>query len=123
MKIRHRIQENPDASGNAGATMYIRKIADNATIATLGSDADGWVEYQANGHLPPYYLHVAGVAGGDRFLRSDDVKGARPLSLMEIPVALRALGDGEGEALVMTNIYEWPPDQRRTAGVDHAFPG
>ncbi len=95
MKTKLRIGGIPNgATPKVGTSVAVRKISDGTTLTTLLSDAAGFVDLQANGHYEPYYLHLTGIPGGDKFWRSDDVVTAGVLPLAELPAALRALGDG-----------------------------
>lgn len=94
MKLIQRIAQSPGGTPYANATVRVRRWSDSVTIATLESDADGFVTWEYDGHPDPFYLHLAGVQGGDKYWSSTDAMTTGALSLREVPVALRVLGDG-----------------------------
>ena len=95
MRLNQRVGKLPNGALPAvGVSVAVRAISDGSTVETLLTDADGFVTLERNGHLPPYFLHIANAPGGEKFWRSDDVMTAGALSLPEIPVALRVFGDG-----------------------------
>jgi len=96
MRLRTEVNKLPegDTAYSPPVSATVRLIADSSTVTTVAADANGWIDLQRDGHLAPYYLHITGVPGGDKFLRSDDVKTAGVLPLKELQIAMRTLGDG-----------------------------
>lgn len=93
MKYVAQLRAEPGGAPVVGAGVRVRRIADGVTLATLVSDARGFVTYQTSGHPPPFYFETT-AAGGPRFWRSDEHLTAAALSPAEIPAVLRALGSG-----------------------------
>lgn len=74
--------------------MLVRKIGDGSTITTLTTDDNGFISLQTDGHYEPFYLHLRGVPGGDKFWRSDESHPVGVWSPKELPAILTVLGDG-----------------------------
>jgi hypothetical protein len=94
MKIRQQIRRESDGTAQTGVVVRVRRESDNQTLATLTSDEDGFVTYTADGHPGPFQFQVEDQPGGTKYWSSYDATTAGPLSLPEIPIALRTLGDG-----------------------------
>ncbi len=95
MKYRWRLGKNPDGSQPlVNQSVAVRRISDGITLATLTSDADGFVELIGDGHYPPFFLHLQGTPGGNKFWSSTESHTSGVVNPMELPVAFRVLGDG-----------------------------
>src|SRR5262245_33437886 len=96
MRYVWRLGKIPDgATPLPGQPAALRRVSDGATlVAGLVSDPAGFLTYQSDGHLEPFYLHLSDVAGGDKFWASTESKQAGALAPLDLPPILRALGDG-----------------------------
>ena len=76
MKYGFHILKIPEATPLSGISVAVRQISDGTTLTSGTTDDDGYVSFTADGHYPPFYLYVTGVAGGDKYWRSDEHHGA-----------------------------------------------
>lgn len=94
MRFRRRVQDVPGASAMGGRPVRVRRHADDAVAATAQTDAEGWIDVRADGHPGPFYAEVDGPGGSGRATSARVAGMVGGFSLLEIPDALRALGDG-----------------------------
>lgn len=95
MKYTWRIGEIPDGDTPLDQqSVVVRSVASGATLRNITTDDDGFVTLQADGHYEPFYLHLQGVPGGDKYWRSDESHAVGAYSPKELPVAMRVAGDG-----------------------------
>jgi hypothetical protein len=95
MRLRLRLARIPDGTVPlVGQRAVMRKLSDASQIAEAIADDAGVVEFVLDGHPDPYYVSLEGVPGGDRYWVSTEAKALGAHALKELPLALRAGGDG-----------------------------
>ncbi len=92
--MRIQVLQEPTGIPVSNQTVRLRRRADGATLAAGLTDEDGLVAYLTDGHPGPFILALEDIPGGDKYWSDVEATGAGPLSLPEIPYALRILGDG-----------------------------
>ena len=92
-KIKDFIRSIPNGTGVNGVSVTVKKHVDDTTVDTLTSDSSGEFAYEADGSPGPIYVSAA---TGDRTrVRSGQATGQIGTWFgADVPVALRALGDG-----------------------------
>lgn len=82
------LQNDPDASPVIGQSVQIRRVQDQAVLATPVSGVDGIVDWYRDAHPGPVYLAAEGVPGGGRYWDSRDAFNAGAVALSDVPAAL-----------------------------------
>lgn len=87
------LRDYPAGPPKAGVTVTIKRLSDDATLATRVTDAAGRWDYEANGSPGPWYW-TATSGGVTRAGASSSSGSGGAYSLAELPALLRALETG-----------------------------